>query len=119
MEVVAASIRGREASIAAERDGSRAAHRGRPWRPSTGLAIVLAVGIAHSEAHAGECTIETPACHLENGKRLIEKDPKRAADELLASYKLDERTDTLALYATALERDRRNGHARLRVASLR
>jgi len=75
------------------------------------MAICLAVVIAHSEAHAGECTLETPACHLENGKRLIEKDPRRAADELLASYKLDERTDTLALYATALERDRRYGHA--------
>lgn len=111
MEVVAASIRGQDASIAAERDGSRAALRGGLWRPSAGLGICLTVVIAHAEAHAGECTLETPACHLENGKRLLEKDPKRAADELLASYKLDERTDTLALCATALERARRYGHA--------
>jgi hypothetical protein len=75
------------------------------------MAICLTVVIAHAEAHAGECTLETPACHLQNGKRLLEKEPKRAADELLASYRLDERTDTLALYATALERDRRYGHA--------
>ena len=34
-------------------------------------------------------------------------DPRRAAEELLASYQLDERTDTLALYATALALDQR------------
>lgn len=34
-------------------------------------------------------------------------DPRRAAEELLASYQLDERTDTLALYATALALDHR------------
>ncbi len=62
--------------------------------------------ISHGEAHAGECTLSTPACHLENGKKLLDSNPKRAAEELLASYKLDERTDTLALYATALERDK-------------
>jgi hypothetical protein len=67
-----------------------------------GLAILL----AHSDAHAGECKLATPACHLENGKRLLDSDPKRAAEELLASYKLDERTDTLELYAVALTRDK-------------
>lgn len=62
--------------------------------------------ISHGEAHAGECTLSTPACHLENGKQLLSSDPKRAAEELLKSYQLDERTDTLTLYATALEQDK-------------
>jgi hypothetical protein len=90
MEVVAASNWGRSSSIAA-----------------VGLAVVL----SHAEAYAGDCTIETPACHLENGKRLLTSDPKRAAEELLASYKLDERTDTLTLYAQALENDKQHGLA--------
>jgi hypothetical protein len=67
--------------------------------------------LAQSEAHAGECTLSTPACHLGNGKQLLDTDPKRAAEELLASFKLDERTDTLALYATALQNDRRHAAA--------
>lgn len=62
--------------------------------------------LSHAEAYADDCALETPACHLENGKRLLTSDPKRAAEELLASYKLDERTDTLTLYATALEGDK-------------
>lgn len=71
------------------------------------LAIAVAVVIGHPDAHARPCTPPTPACHLENGKELLTADPKRAAEELLASYQLDERTDTLALYATALQLDRR------------
>jgi hypothetical protein len=63
--------------------------------------------IGHAEARAETCTPPTPACHLENGKDLLNTDPKRAAEELLASYKLDERTDTLVLYATALALDGR------------
>jgi hypothetical protein len=69
--------------------------------------ICIAVLLAHAEARADDCTPPTPGCHLENGKRLIKTDPKRAATELLASYKLDERTDTLVLYANALELDHR------------
>ena len=63
--------------------------------------------IGHAEARAEPCTTPTPACHLENGKDLLGSDPKRAAEELLASYQLDERTDTLVLYATALQLDHR------------
>jgi hypothetical protein len=71
------------------------------------FAICLAVVIGHAEARAEPCTPPTPACHLENGKQLLDTDPRRAAEELLASYQLDERTDTLTLYATALARDHR------------
>lgn len=63
--------------------------------------------IGHAEARAEPCTTPTPACHLENGKDLLNSDPKRAAEELLASFQLDERTDTLVLYATALQLDHR------------
>ena len=65
---------------------------------------ILAVLLNQSVARAEDCT--TPACHLATGKLLLKSDPKRAAAELLASYKLDERTDTLILYAGAVERDR-------------
>jgi hypothetical protein len=83
-------------------------HPGGLLRRSAGwLAIGVSVALLHTEAHAGECTPPSPECHLKNGKELLDGDPKRAADELLASYKLDERTDTLVLYATALERDKR------------
>jgi hypothetical protein len=69
--------------------------------------LCLALVVAHSEARAADCTATpTPACHLELGKKLMKTDPKRAATELLASYKLDERTDTLELYASALELDK-------------
>ena len=79
---------------------------------STGwLALCAAVVIGRSEARAETCAPPTPACHLENGKRLIESDPKRAAEELLASYRLDERTETLELYARALQRAHRYGLA--------
>jgi len=71
------------------------------------LAIGIAVAVAGSEARAERCPPASPSCHLEAGKQLLERDPRRAAEELLASYQLDERTDTLALYATALELDRR------------
>ncbi|HSR99937.1 MAG TPA: hypothetical protein VLM79_22940 [Kofleriaceae bacterium] len=71
------------------------------------LALCAAVVIGRSEAYAETCAPPTPACHLENGKRLIEVDPRRAAEELLASYQLDERTETLELYARALERAHR------------
>jgi hypothetical protein len=59
-----------------------------------------------SEAVAGDCNPPSPTCHLENGRQLLGTDPKRAAEELLASFKLDERTDTLVLYATALQMDK-------------
>lgn len=71
------------------------------------LAICVAVAIGHAEARAETCTPPTPACHLDRGKKLLESDPRRAADELLASYRLDERTETLELYATALQRAHR------------
>jgi hypothetical protein len=67
--------------------------------------------VAHSEALAGECAPPTPECHLANGTKLLTADPKRAASELLASFQLDERTDTLALYATALQADRQYARA--------
>src|SRR4051794_7294482 len=66
--------------------------------------------LAHQEAHA-ECAQPTPECHLANGQQLLDSDPKRAASELLASYRLDERTDTLALYAAALEADHQYARA--------
>lgn len=71
------------------------------------LAICLTTVIGYREARAAECTPPTPACHLDHGKQLLASDPRRAADELLASYQLDERTDTLVLYATALQADHR------------
>lgn len=59
------------------------------------------------KAYAGDCSSNpTPACHLAEGKKLVKSDPKRAATEFLESYKLDERTDTLELYAAALESDK-------------
>jgi hypothetical protein len=81
---------------------SRASIGRRRW-----LAIGLAVAIGRAQAWAAPCTAPTPACHLENGTELLTSDPRRAAEELLASYQLDERTDTLALYATALALDHR------------
>jgi len=69
------------------------------------------VVLAGSEARAGECTPPTPACHLANGKELLDNDPERAAAELLASFQLDERTDTLALYAIALQLGGQYAHA--------
>lgn len=68
-------------------------------------AAVAAVALSRTEASAAPCAPPTPACHLDSGKQLLDTDPGRAAQELLASYRLDERTDTLALYATALQRD--------------
>jgi hypothetical protein len=73
--------------------------------------VGLAVALGGAEAWAAPCSAPTPACHLENGTELLTSDPKRAAEELLASYQLDERTDTLALYATALALDHRYAHA--------
>lgn len=70
-----------------------------------GFAVCFAVASA-SPAHAGDCAPPTPECHLANGKKLLGSDPRRAADELLASYKLDERTETLTLYAQALQADK-------------
>lgn len=75
-------------------------------KASGGAAIAVAM-LSPVEARAGDCNANpTPACHLAEGKKLIKSDPKRAAAELLASYKLDERTDTLELYAAALENDK-------------
>jgi len=73
--------------------------------------MCFAVLAAHSEASAAECSTPTPECHLSNGTKLIKSDPKRAAAELLASFRLDERTDTLTLYATALTADRQYARA--------
>jgi hypothetical protein len=70
-----------------------------------------AVAVLATEARAGTCPPHDPACHLAKGKELLASDPARAAEELLASYQLDERTDTLALYAEALARARRYAHA--------
>ena len=71
------------------------------------LVLGLTVALGRADAWAAPCSAPTPACHLETGTQLLTSDPKRAAEELLASYQLDERTDTLALYATALAFDHR------------
>lgn len=71
------------------------------------VALVVAVIAAGSEAHAKDCSPPSPECHLANGRELLESNPRRAAEELLASFKLDERTDTLELYAMALQADRK------------
>ena len=109
---MATSNNAREAWYAARR---RAADRRDVPRASTarlrGLAICLAAAIAPVPAWAEPCAAPTPACHLENGKELLTADPRRAAEELLASYQLDERTDTLALYAMALALDQRHALA--------
>lgn len=81
------------------------------WDVRTYAAMGLAVMLAHSRAHAQECAPPTPECHLANGRKLIDSDPKAAAAELLASYRLDERTETLTLYATALARDKQYARA--------
>ncbi|HEX4421578.1 MAG TPA: hypothetical protein VH165_26865 [Kofleriaceae bacterium] len=70
------------------------------------LAMGIAAVIGQAEARAQPCAT-SPACHLQNGKNLLGNDPRHAAEELLASYRLDERTDTLVLYATALQQDHR------------
>jgi hypothetical protein len=102
---VETSNRGEAAS---DLDRRHIVHRGRFLKASIGwLAICIAVVVGHPAARAEPCTTPTPACHLENGKELLTSDPERAALELLASYKLDERTDTLVLYATALQLDQR------------
>jgi hypothetical protein len=79
--------------------------------PFAGFAFCCAALIAPSGAWAGECSQATPECHLTNGRKLLDSDPKRAAQELLASYRLDERTDTLTLYATALASDKQYARA--------
>ena len=79
--------------------------------PLAGFAFCCAALLAPSGAWAGECTQATPECHLANGKKLIDSDPRRAAQELIASYRLDERTDTLTLYATALASDKQYARA--------
>jgi hypothetical protein len=89
-------------------DRRRAARRGISrssiWWRWLAVGLTLALGRA---AWAEPCSAPTPACHLDNGTELLTSDPRRAAAELLASYQLDERTDTLALYATALALDHR------------
>jgi hypothetical protein len=69
------------------------------------VAAILAFGVR--AAAADECFDSPAVCHLKTGKALLESDPKRASDELYASYKADPKTSTLALYALALERDHR------------
>ena len=82
----------------------RGVSRPSPWWRWLAVGLTLVLGRV---ASAEPCSAPTPACHLENGTELLTSDPKRAAEELLASYQLDERTDTLALYATALALDHR------------
>jgi hypothetical protein len=72
-----------------------------------GSIFIVALALIDADANAETCSPPTPTCHLEAGKQLLPTDPRRASEELLASYKLDERTDTLVLYAQALERDKR------------
>lgn len=73
---------------------------------SGGLAVAIAL-LAPTHASAADCASNpTPACHLAEGNKLVKSNPKQAAAEFLASYKLDERTDTLELYAVALEADK-------------
>ena len=75
-------------------------------KASGGLAVAIAL-LAPTNASAADCTSNpTPACHLAEGNKLVKSNPKQAAVEFLASYKLDERTDTLELYAVALEADK-------------
>ena len=73
---------------------------------ATKFAICIAVVIGQSEAQAKDCAPASPECHLQNARELLKSDPKRAAEESLTSYRLDERTDTLEVYATALEADK-------------
>ncbi len=86
-------------------------HAVRTTPPFAGFAFCFAALAAHPEAHAADCAPPTPECHLANGTKLLESDPKRAAQELLASFQLDERTDTLTLYATALQRGKQYARA--------
>ncbi len=73
------------------------------------VAIAL---LAPTSARAADCTSNpTPACHLAEGNKLVKSNPKQAAVEFLSSYKLDERTDTLELYAVALEADKQTALA--------
>src|SRR4051812_33752712 len=67
--------------------------------------IFVAALLVPTKARA-ECSPPTPACHLASGKKLLKTDPKAAAADFLASFKLDEKTDTLILYAQALEADK-------------
>ncbi len=73
--------------------------------PLAGFAVCF-VAASASPARAGDCAPPTPECHLANGQKLLASDPSRAAKELLASYQLDERTETLTLYAQALTADK-------------
>lgn len=84
-------------------------------RAFAGCAVSLVTSLvivgAPSQARAGDCAPPSPECHLANGRRLLASDPHAAAGELLASFRLDERTDTLTLYATALAADRQYARA--------
>lgn len=73
-----------------------------------GFVFVL---VAADRADAGDCGASDPECHLANGQKLLASDPHRAADELYASYQLDERTETLTLYAQALAADGKHARA--------
>jgi hypothetical protein len=77
----------------------------------TRLLIGLGLALAAAPAAADTCDPPSPECHLKNGEKLLKTDPKGAAAELLASYKLDERTDTLTLYAQAVQADGQYGLA--------
>jgi hypothetical protein len=92
---------------ASTRDGYSVVHRSGFPRACAWIAAIAAAVIGQPLARAETCAPPTPACHLENGKTLLTSDPRRAAEELLASFRLDERTDTLELYATALQLGRR------------
>ena len=74
-------------------------------RTTTRFALGAALLLAAVPAHADTCQPPTPECHKKNGERLLATDPTGASVELLASYKLDERTETLTLYAQAVQAD--------------
>jgi hypothetical protein len=92
---------------ASTKDGWSVVHRAGFARACAWIAAFVAAVIGQPMARAETCSPPTPACHLDNGKALLTSNPARAAEELLASFRLDERTDTLELYATALQLSRR------------
>lgn len=80
-------------------------------RTFAGFAVCFAIAAGPTEARAGACEPPSPECHLANGRKLLASDPHAAAAELLASFRLDERTDTLTLYASALQADHQYARA--------
>jgi len=69
-------------------------------------ALILVATLVASDASA-ECNDTAAACDLKAGTALLKSDPKEAAKKLRASYDADPQTSTLALYAHALNLDKR------------